>query len=104
MRKYLTATLSAVLLLPAVLAPMTTAGGDYYVTAPNGDAYRIETGAIAIPHGLDVTECAEEGDNGCVWIGSEDGNGVGLSYYASPEGDVHYVTADRARELRGFHP
>jgi hypothetical protein len=104
MRKYLTAALSAALLLPAVLAPMSTTSGDYYVTAPNGDDYRIETGPIAIPHGLDVTECAEEGDNGCVWIGSEDGNGVGLSYYAEPDGTLHYVTAERARSIRGFHP
>jgi hypothetical protein len=80
------------------LAP---AGGDYYVTAPNGERVRIETGPIAVPAGLDVTLCMDEGDNGCVWLGSESGNGVGLSYYASPAGVVHYVTEDRARGMLG---
>lgn len=102
MRSIIAAAIAGLLIVPALM-PATSTGGDYYVTAPNGDRVRIETGPIAIPHGLDVTECAEEDGTGCVWIGAEDGNGVGLSFYTAPDGTIHYVTADRARALRGVH-
>lgn len=57
--------------------------------------------------GRTLPACASDENTGepqhpCVWVGTVDGNGVGLSFRIYRDGRLKYVSDARARELRGL--
>jgi hypothetical protein len=49
-----------------------------------------------------TVEDASSGPVPCVWLGSEDGNGAGLSFRVFANGNFKYITVRQAKRLRGI--